>query len=62
MTNENLLSFADGLLSDVHKISQLSLHLVKFDQFIDWTPLIQAIAVIDKSDAKTGGRPRTNLL
>jgi IS5 family transposase len=56
------LSFGDGLLSNRQKISKLSRHLAKLDQIIDWQPLVEQISVIDKTDSKTGGRPRKNPL
>jgi len=62
MTDGNQLSFGDGLLSNRRKISNLSKHLAKLDQIIDWQPLIREISIIDKTDAKTGGRPRKNPL
>src|SRR5690625_2467958 len=62
MADDNQLSFGDGLLSGRRKISKLSKHPGKLDQIIDWKPLVQQISVIDKTDRKTGGRPRTNPL
>ncbi len=62
MADINQLSFGDGLLSSRRKISKLSKHLAKLDQIIDWQPLVQEIAIIDKTDTKTGGRPRKNPL
>lgn len=62
MAEGNQLSFGDGLLSSRRKISRLSKHLNKLDQIINWQPLVEAIAVIDQTSRKTGGRPRTNPL
>jgi len=56
------LSFGDKLLSSWRKISKLSKHLAKLDAIINWQPLVQEISIIDKTDRKTGGRPRKNLL
>lgn len=58
MADGNQLSFGDGLLSSRRKISNLSKHLTKLDQIIDWQPLVREISIIDKTDPKTGGRPR----
>jgi len=62
MADGNQLSFGDGLLSNRRKISKLSKHLAKLDQLIDWQPLVQQVSIIDKTDSKTGGRPRKNPL
>lgn len=62
MADGNQLSFGDGLLSSRRKISKMSKHLHKLDQIIDWQPLVREISIIDKTDANTGGRPRTNPL
>ena len=62
MADGTQLSFGDGLLSKRRKISKLSKHLAKLDHIIDWKPLVREIAVIDKTDAQTGGRPRKNPL
>lgn len=62
MANGNQLSFGDGFLSSRRKTSKLSNHLHKLDGIIDWQPLVRAISIIDKTDAKTGGRHRKNPL
>lgn len=62
MSSTNQLSFGDGLLSRRSKSSQIAAHLHKIDQIVDWAPLVMAVAVIDKTDPRTGGRPRTNPL
>ncbi len=62
MADGNQLGFGDGLLSNRQKISKLSKHLAKLDQIIDWKPLVREISIIDKTDTKTGGRPRKNPL
>jgi len=43
-------------------VSKLTKHLDNLDQIIDWQPLVKDISVIDKTDSKTGGRPRKNPL
>ena len=62
MAEGNQLSFGDGLLSSRRKISNLSKHLAKLDQIIDWQPLVREISIIDNTSKTTGGRPRTNPL
>lgn len=62
MADGDQLSFGDGLLSNRRKISKLSKHLHKLDEIIDWQPLVREISIIDKTDKKTGGRPRKNPL
>ena len=43
-------------------MSKLTKHLDNLDQIIDWQPLVKEISVIDKTDSKTGDRPRKNPL
>ena len=62
MAGGNQLSFGDGLLSSRRKISKLSKHLATLEGIIDWQPLVQEISIIDKTNAKAGGRPRKNPL
>ncbi|MGK7369359.1 MAG: hypothetical protein ACNS64_04025 [Candidatus Halalkalibacterium sp. M3_1C_030] len=62
MADSNQQSFGNVLLSKRRKISNLSKHLAKLDQMIDWQPLGHEISIIDKTDAKTGGLPRKNPL
>ena len=62
MADIDQLSLGEGLLYSRRKISKLTRHLDKLDQIIDWQPLVREISVIDKTDARTGGRPRKNPL
>jgi IS5 family transposase len=59
---DNQLSFGDGLLSKRTKTSRLSTHLSKLDKLVDWSALVQQIAIIDKTSKDKGGRPRKNPL
>ncbi len=62
MAVSDQLSFEDGLFSSRRKISKIFKHLVKLEEIIDWQPLAWEISIIDKTDNKTGGRPRKNPL
>lgn len=62
MNNHKQLSFSDLELNLYRKKTLTQVRLDAIDELVDWQPLLDKIAVIDKTNTGKGGRPRTPMI
>jgi IS5 family transposase len=62
MFDHKQLSFGDFERSLFRKTTLTQMRLEAIDNLVDWQPLLDKIAVIDKTNTAKGGRPRTPMI
>ncbi len=60
MNDSDQLNLADQFFHPELRKTRTADFLAKIDSVIDWNPLVQIVATLDKTSPKTGGRPRHN--